>query len=174
MLSRSPIVAVRGSLHRHLSSPNLLRLAKTPLRLPDPAAAFSSCGVRHFSFELKRPASPADHVGTSTSTNTKHDMPQTWVDKCPEGLQPYLKLARMDRPIGTWLCLLPALWGLSLGSPGVVPDFAHIATFMAGGFLVRGAGCTINDILDRDFDKEVCVAEASLVFHVCLVLFPTT
>lgn len=83
------------------------------------------------------------------------DMQKTWVDNVSPSIQPFLKLARMDRPIGTYLCLLPALWGLSLSAPGFVPDLTHVGTFVAGAFLVRGAGCTINDILDVDIDRQV-------------------
>lgn len=60
---------------------------------------------------------------------------------------------RLHRPIGTWLCLLPALWGLSLGAPTF--SIKHITLFIIGAVLVRGAGCTINDIWDQRLDAHV-------------------
>lgn len=65
----------------------------------------------------------------------------------------YLRLMRLDRPIGTWLCLLPALWGLVLGAPQV--PYQSMVLFILGAILVRGAGCTINDIWDRHIDQAV-------------------
>ncbi len=74
-------------------------------------------------------------------------------------LKYYWQLARHDRPIGTWLIFMPALMGLTLGAQdrgvgGYIPLF-DIAIFFMGAFLIRGAGCTINDIWDRDFDGHV-------------------
>ena len=84
------------------------------------------------------------------------DMPaESWIDRLPlGGLRPYLRLARMDRPIGTWLLLLPCWWSLALASPGV-PDIGLMALFAIGALVMRGAGCTLNDIADRDFDGRV-------------------
>jgi 4-hydroxybenzoate polyprenyltransferase len=80
----------------------------------------------------------------------------TWVDAAPRALQPYLRLARADRPIGTRLVLLPALSGLALAAPaGCLPDPALAALFTCGAFLMRGAGCTVNDMWDRRFDAAV-------------------
>jgi len=84
-----------------------------------------------------------------------------WVDKwAPEAARPYLRLSRADRPIGTWLLLLPCWWGLTLASAA---DPAAATAYDAwifigcalGAFLMRGAGCTWNDITDRDFDGAV-------------------
>jgi 4-hydroxybenzoate polyprenyltransferase len=82
--------------------------------------------------------------------------PPTWVDAAPRALQPYLRLARVDRPIGTRLVLLPALSGLALcAPPGCLPDPALAALFACGALLMRGAGCTVNDMWDRRFDAAV-------------------
>jgi len=63
---------------------------------------------------------------------------------------------RLDRPIGTWLLLLPSLWSLSLAAPpGHLPDPYLLCLFSTGAILLRGAGCTINDLWDRDIDKQV-------------------
>jgi 4-hydroxybenzoate polyprenyltransferase len=78
-----------------------------------------------------------------------------WIDRlAPPALRPYARLARLDRPIGTWLLLLPCWWGLALASPGW-PDPALLLAFAAGALVMRGAGCTFNDIVDREFDAQV-------------------
>lgn len=82
-----------------------------------------------------------------------------WVDRfAPLGLRPWLRLARYDRPIGSWLLLWPCWWSAALaamppGSPGRLPW--HLALFGAGAFVMRGAGSTWNDLLDRDIDARV-------------------
>lgn len=82
-----------------------------------------------------------------------------WVDRwAPPATRPYLRLSRADRPIGTWLLLLPCWWGVALaaaaGTPGLW-DLWVAAGCGIGAFLMRGAGCTWNDITDRDFDGRV-------------------
>lgn len=72
----------------------------------------------------------------------------------PRPLKPYAALARMDRPIGTWLLLWPGLWSLALAADGL-PDARLCALFALGALLLRSAGCTYNDIVDRDFDARV-------------------
>jgi len=63
---------------------------------------------------------------------------------------------RIDRSIGTWLVLLPGWWGLALAAaPGALPDPLLLALFGIGAFTMRGAGCTVNDMWDRDFDGKV-------------------
>jgi len=87
-------------------------------------------------------------------------VPNNWVDRwAPTWSRPYLRLSRADRPIGTWLLLLPCWWGLSLA---MLADQsaswydAWIALGCAiGAFLMRGAGCTWNDITDREIDGQV-------------------
>ncbi len=66
----------------------------------------------------------------------------------------YARLARMDKPIGTLLLLWPTLWALWLAAEGV-PDLPRLAVFIAGTFLMRSAGCVLNDIADRKFDGKV-------------------
>lgn len=78
-----------------------------------------------------------------------------WIDRVlPGPARPYARLARLDRPIGTWLLLFPCWWGLALASPGW-PDLRMMALFAVGAVVMRGAGCTVNDILDRDIDRLV-------------------
>ena len=82
-----------------------------------------------------------------------------WVDRwAPVPVQPYLKLARLDRPIGTWLLLLPCWWSLALASATTgrgLPDPWLFVLFGLGAVVMRGAGCTLNDIADREFDASV-------------------
>jgi 4-hydroxybenzoate polyprenyltransferase len=66
----------------------------------------------------------------------------------------YLKLIRFDRPIGTLLLLWPTLWGLWIASQGI-PTWTILIVFVLGTFLMRSAGCAINDYADRDFDRHV-------------------
>jgi 4-hydroxybenzoate polyprenyltransferase len=91
---------------------------------------------------------------------TTTDMPADhWVERhLPGPVRPYFKLARIDRPIGTWLLLLPAWWSIILASPGVGDPYGTVTFFVlfgVGAVIMRGAGCTFNDIVDRDFDAQV-------------------
>ena len=88
------------------------------------------------------------------------DMPADhWVERyVPGPVRPYFKLARIDRPIGTWLLLLPAWWSIILASPGLGDLYGTVTFFVlfgVGAVIMRGAGCTFNDIVDRDFDAKV-------------------
>ncbi|KIT17095.1 4-hydroxybenzoate octaprenyltransferase [Jannaschia aquimarina] len=82
-----------------------------------------------------------------------------WVDRlAPPAMRPWLRLSRADRPAGTWLLLIPCLWAVTLAAAqsGWRPfDLWLIAGCGIGAFLMRGAGCTWNDITDRDFDGAV-------------------
>ncbi|WEK52317.1 MAG: 4-hydroxybenzoate octaprenyltransferase [Candidatus Kaistia colombiensis] len=82
-----------------------------------------------------------------------------WVDHyAPPWLRPYARLARWDRPIGWWLLLLPCWWSAALASNvagATWPDVAHLLLFLIGAVAMRGAGCTYNDIVDRELDAGV-------------------
>jgi len=81
--------------------------------------------------------------------------PGDWADRyAPPLLRPYIRLARLDRPIGTWLLLFPGWWGIALATDGW-PDWRLILLFGVGAMAMRGAGCTLNDIADREFDGRV-------------------
>ena len=69
-------------------------------------------------------------------------------------MTPYLQLLRFTKPIGTWLLMFPCWWGLALASPGL-PDLTALILFAIGAFLMRGAGCVYNDIVDKDIDLQV-------------------
>jgi 4-hydroxybenzoate polyprenyltransferase len=87
------------------------------------------------------------------------DATGNWVDTvAPSWSRPYLRLARLDRPIGSWLLLLPCWWSAALAA-GVAHQAGRLpldlALFFVGAFAMRGAGCTWNDITDRDLDAKV-------------------
>jgi 4-hydroxybenzoate polyprenyltransferase len=87
------------------------------------------------------------------------DATGNWVDTlAPAWSRPYLRLARLDRPIGSWLLLLPCWWSSALAAVAAhkaAPSLLHLALFFVGAFAMRGAGCTWNDIVDRDLDGSV-------------------
>ena len=86
------------------------------------------------------------------------DATGNWVDTlAPARVRPYLRLARLDRPIGSWLLLIPCWWSLGLAAVhGRAPiNVWHAFLFFVGAFAMRGAGCTWNDIVDRDLDARV-------------------
>jgi len=78
-----------------------------------------------------------------------------WVAALPRGLRPYALLARLDRPIGAWLLFLPGLWSILLARAPWPQTLWLIALFFVGSFLMRGAGCVVNDMWDRDLDRQV-------------------
>src|SRR5579864_1823928 len=87
------------------------------------------------------------------------DSTGNWVDtRAPAWSRPYLRLSRFDRPIGSWLLLLPCWWSAALaaGVVGHLSSLPRVLTlFLVGAFVMRGAGCTWNDITDRDLDARV-------------------
>jgi 4-hydroxybenzoate polyprenyltransferase len=87
------------------------------------------------------------------------DATGNWVDsRAPQWSRPYLRLSRLDRPIGSWLLLMPCWWSAALAA-GVIGKISQLplilALFLVGAFVMRGAGCTWNDITDRDLDALV-------------------
>ena len=101
--------------------------------------------------ETPRTPAPAGQVSDAVTGN--------WVDHlAPAWSRPYLRLSRADRPIGTWLLLLPCWWGVGLAAATHGPrpeDLWIVLGCGLGAFLMRGAGCTWNDITDREFDAAV-------------------
>ena len=87
------------------------------------------------------------------------DSTGNWVDQlAPAWGRPYLRLARLDRPIGSWLLLIPCWWSAGLAAIAAHergPRLTHLILFFVGAFAMRGAGCTWNDIVDRDLDRRV-------------------
>src|SRR5436305_7549326 len=94
-------------------------------------------------------------------------MTRTWVESAPQTWRPYLRLARLDRPIGTWLLFWPCFFGLALGAAGqnhaflsTPRDWLLLCLFGIGSVAMRGAGCTYNDIVDRNIDVKVARTRA--------------
>ncbi|MBL8671947.1 MAG: 4-hydroxybenzoate octaprenyltransferase [Alphaproteobacteria bacterium] len=86
------------------------------------------------------------------------DIPrQHWIERLPAWMRPYARLARIDRPVGAELLLYPCWWGAALAAArdGRLPDWWHILLFAVGAFVMRAAGCVLNDWADRDFDRQV-------------------
>lgn len=85
--------------------------------------------------------------------------PGNWVDRhAPQACRPYLRLARADRPVGTWLLLFPCWWSQALAEHSLgraYPDLWYALLFAVGAFVMRGAGCVYNDIVDREYDAGV-------------------
>ena len=85
--------------------------------------------------------------------------PKNWLDRFgPDWLKPYGRLARWDRPIGWWLLLWPCWWSAALVAVATdrgAPNIWHLFLFLVGAIAMRGAGCTYNDLIDRDLDAHV-------------------
>ncbi len=96
---------------------------------------------------------------SSGSTHIADAKPINWVERnLPDAALPYAQLMRLDRPIGWWLLLLPCWWALALGqiaAGGGLPNLWHAALFLIGAIVMRGAGCTLNDLADQNFDAMV-------------------
>jgi 4-hydroxybenzoate polyprenyltransferase len=95
----------------------------------------------------------------SGATARVSDATDNWVDtRAPLWSRPYLRLSRLDRPIGSWLLLMPCWWSAALAA-GIAHDVSRLplilVLFLIGAFAMRGAGCTWNDITDRDLDAQV-------------------
>ncbi|MFM9940388.1 MAG: 4-hydroxybenzoate octaprenyltransferase [Hyphomicrobiaceae bacterium] len=103
------------------------------------------------------PASPSELAASARPVADA--VPGNWVDRlAPPAARPFLRLARFDRPIGSWLLLFPCWWSLALAelaSGKAYPDPWLALLFLIGAFAMRGAGCTWNDIVDRDYDAGV-------------------
>lgn len=104
-------------------------------------------------------------MNTTTGQKPVHEQrvadaaPGNWVDAwAPRSWRPYLRLARADRPIGVWLLLWPCWWALALAglhTGASYPDPWFMLLFGIGALAMRAAGCTWNDIVDRDYDTRV-------------------
>jgi 4-hydroxybenzoate polyprenyltransferase len=78
-----------------------------------------------------------------------------WVSRAPASWQPYLLLARLDRPIGVWLLYLPGVWGILLARSPWPATIWLLLLFAIGSVVMRAAGCVVNDMWDRDLDRRV-------------------
>ena len=93
---------------------------------------------------------------SATAKTSVTDIPEeSWIDRFAPGFsRPFLRLARADRPIGAWLLVFPCWWSAALAAEGW-PDPRLLALFGIGALLLRGAGCTFNDIVDKDLDGHI-------------------
>ncbi len=78
-----------------------------------------------------------------------------WVARLPPSVKPYVLLARLDRPVGIWLLYLPGVWGILLGGAGWRETLRLLGLFAVGSVVMRAAGCVVNDLWDRDLDRQV-------------------
>ena len=161
---------VRQSLARLCSAPTLSQRLGRLQVLQSPAVISPSVGSRYLcpvaSLRTSRHSPPGDrklldHQIESSKAlqiwQTRHiSLASILVSKTSPSIQPYLKLSRIDKPIGSWLLFWPCGWAACLATPaGQLPDLQLIALFGLGSFMMRGAGCTINDMWDRNIDRLV-------------------
>ncbi|WP_372621535.1 UbiA family prenyltransferase [Falsiroseomonas sp.] len=77
------------------------------------------------------------------------------VARLPAAWRPYALLARFDRPIGAWLLVLPGFWAFAAAAPSWAEGIRLTLLFLVGAFAMRAAGCVVNDLRDRDLDRQV-------------------
>ena len=104
----------------------------------------------------QHPSSSSSFPKGYTSTTGTTSTTSTWLDALPPPWRPFGQLSRLDKPIGTWLLAWPCFWSIALAAPPGGPlDVRLLALFGTGAVLLRGAGCTVNDLWDRDLDRRV-------------------
>ncbi|KAM3245566.1 hypothetical protein ACQJBY_056725 [Aegilops geniculata] len=157
--SPSPVPALNPAARRHL-----ITLSRRGPCLRPPSASASAAASSFYIDRILLPSSFSLALSTSSRDKDKDKEenippppPASWVEKwLPEAARPYAMLARLDKPIGTWLLAWPCMWSITIAAlPGELPDLKMLALFGCGAVLLRGAGCTVNDLLDRDIDNKV-------------------
>jgi 4-hydroxybenzoate polyprenyltransferase len=99
---------------------------------------------------------PSPAMGSGRVSSPHTDIRSTgWVARLPQGWRPYALLARLDRPIGAWLLLLPGFWAFAMVARDWAQGLWLAALFALGAVAMRGAGCVVNDLWDRDLDRRV-------------------
>ncbi|KAG9458913.1 hypothetical protein H6P81_003421 [Aristolochia fimbriata] len=168
-LLRVEIPTTSGTFYGHTS---LLHTTESPVRSTifgiDRGFKFSSSGrtgAFHLNYQSLASISSAAEVadqakgGGNRRRNDEESrkVSLSWIDEyLPKFIRPYAHLARLDKPIGTWLLAWPCMWSITLAAPpGNLPDLKMLSLFGCGALLLRGAGCTVNDLLDRDIDTKV-------------------
>ncbi|XP_075785622.1 4-hydroxybenzoate polyprenyltransferase, mitochondrial [Pelodiscus sinensis] len=140
------LVARLCRAHGAAAGPRCLRLLRAGSARPAAALAALSRGA----------PGPLPERGAGSGGRLLSFSAAGLVSAAPRPLQPYLRLMRLDKPIGTWLLYLPCTWSIGLAAePGCFPDWYMLSLFGIGAVLMRGAGCTINDMWDQDYDKKV-------------------
>ncbi|GAA5919782.1 hypothetical protein JCM1841_005855 [Sporobolomyces salmonicolor] len=151
----------RPSVRRCLPQPSpfahLRRFTPAPLLCQDASRSSPNLAPA----PLSTRATPPPNSSVPTAETPSYPVP-SWAQRLPRVLRwthPYLSLARMDKPIGTWLLYWPCAWGITMAayhSALPVSGWAwNLALFGTGALVMRGAGCTINDLWDRNIDKKV-------------------
>ena len=100
------------------------------------------------------PENSPKQAGSPDRQHTDIDL-SGWWRHLPSGCHPYILVARLDRPIGWWLLLLPGWWVIPVAAPGIGAGFFLMALFLAGAVAMRAAGCVVNDLWDRRLDSQV-------------------
>jgi len=100
------------------------------------------------------PDNSPKQAGSPDRQHTDIDL-SGWWGHLPSGCHPYILVARLDRPIGWWLLLLPGWWVIPVAAPGISAGFFLMALFLAGAVAMRAAGCVVNDLWDRRLDSQV-------------------
>ncbi|MEC7852734.1 MAG: 4-hydroxybenzoate octaprenyltransferase [Pseudomonadota bacterium] len=100
------------------------------------------------------PNNSPKQAGSPDRQHTDIDL-SGWWRHLPSGCHPYILVARLDRPIGWWLLLLPGWWVIPVAAPGIGAGFFLMALFLAGAVAMRAAGCVVNDLWDRRLDSQV-------------------
>ncbi|GAA5958187.1 hypothetical protein JCM3765_002842 [Sporobolomyces pararoseus] len=144
----------------------LTTLHRSPLafsRLQPRSTSFPSSSIissRFLSTPSQAPPSPSSPDPTTTVAPVSPIPP--WANHLPKKLKwvhPYLSLARLDKPIGTWLLFWPCAWSITMASYSSLAPLStwgwNMLLFGTGAVIMRGAGCVINDLWDRDIDKKV-------------------
>lgn len=161
----------RRSLHSHVVAPVGCNLRVGGSHLHEAINDISLLGIVRTAPFSTTPSEKDDTPSTITtatnllnnvtdianSSKTSDPPVQTWWFRYfPDHVHPYIRLARLDKPIGTWLLLWPCYWSTAVAaSPGALPDLSLMALFGVGAVVMRGAGCTINDMWDQPFDRHV-------------------
>lgn len=110
----------------------------------------------HNSAKLLDQQKSAKSSSIDVEKNAINKTPISFTNQATQAVSPYIRLMRMDRPIGTYLLFWPCGWSIALSSSaGCWPDFYMLGLFATGALIMRGAGCTINDLWDRDIDRQV-------------------
>ena len=95
-------------------------------------------------------------INSSKSTPKSMSVPERSVASLPESVQPFARLMRLDKPTGAQLLMWPSFWSIALATPAShLPSLTTLGLFGLGSLVMRGAGCVVNDLWDKDFDKKV-------------------
>jgi hypothetical protein len=158
----------RRSTYFHHALPRSTRLSLSKFRLPSPVSAALSLPSLHLTTQKR-------HSGTQSTAQQRPALAARIVSSLPPSIKPYAQLARLHAPVGSWLlywpcgnlpAALPSMhilthlaWSITLAAAHAqippAPLFSMLGLFGIGAVVMRGAGCTINDLWDKNLDKRV-------------------